>query len=295
MGTWGLDGGQTWKRQDRATGIRAIHAALDQGINLIDTAPVYGKGYSERVVGEALRDRRSRAVIATKFGLRWEGRQIKKNSSPDSIRYEVEQSLQRLQTNWIDLYQCHWPDPDTPVEEVAAALERLIQEGKIRAAGISNFDQKQIRAFAGKLLPASVQAGLSLVSRQTDDELVGWCGKTGVALLAYSPLGGGVLTGKYSVSRPPGDARGRFYPHFRGAAFKQVLQGIPILEEAASARQLTPSQLAIAWVLAQPAVTAALVGIRNQDQARENAAAADIVLDAPEVTRIQEGFAGVLG
>ena len=307
FGAWAV-GGWFWGGQDDADSIRAIHAALDAGINCIDTAPVYGMGHSEEVVGKAIAGRRNEVLLATKCGLRWdtpgEGsnpwtykgldgseKTVVRNLHKAAIIAEVEQSLQRLGTDVIDLYQCHWPDPSAPIAETMEALVTLKQQGKIRAIGVSNFTAAMMAECLRHGPLASDQPPYSLLRRDIEADVLPFCREHNVGVIVYSPLEQGMLTGKVTVDRKfvEGDYRaGR--PWFQPVNRQRVLDALEQVKPIAAAHKATLGQVAIAWIVAQPGVTAAIVGARNPQQARENAQAADIRLSADEVQAIRNVF-----
>ena len=302
FGAWAV-GGWWWGGADERDSIEAIRTALDAGINLIDTAPAYGLGYSEEVVGKAIRGRRDEVVLATKCGLVWHtdagthffdqsGKPICKHLGCASIRHELEQSLLRLQTDMIDLYQTHWQDTTTPIEETMATLLDLKREGKIRAIGVSNATVEHIDEYR-KIGPIDCdQEKYSMLDRELDSERLPYCARNNIAVLAYSPLAQGLLTGKVSADRelPEGDFRSED-PRFSKENRAKVLAFLEEIRPIADVHNATLAQLTIAWTLAQPGLTHALVGARSVQQARENAAAADIVLAAEELATIDAALA----
>ena len=301
FGAWAI-GGWMWGGTDEDKAIGAIHAALDHGINLIDTARVYGYGRSEQIVGRAIHDRRDRVVLATKCGLVWdreEGtfffhaddqgatqrpseKKIYKNLRPDSIRREIEESLKNLQTDRIDLYQTHWQDPSTPVDDTLAALVKLKEEGKIRAIGVSNCSLEELKAY-GRI--DSDQERYSMLDRGIEQNgSLDWCRQQNIAVLAYSPLANGLLTGKIDPDRQynPGDLR-RTQIRYRPDNVRRINALLEQLRPMAERHRATVSQLVIAWTFSQPGLTTALCGARDPQQAIENAAAGDVALSAEEI------------
>ncbi len=301
FGAW-VTGGWMWGGADDRQSIAAIHAALEHGINLIDTAPVYGYGHSERIVGQAIRDRRERVVLATKCGLIWDreegtlhfyaddkgatlrpvDKKIYKNLRPASIREEVERSLRNLQTDRIDLLQTHWQDPSTPLADSVAELQRLKQEGKIRAFGVSNCTLDQLKAY-GPI--DSDQEKYSMLDRNLEENgILAWCRENHVSVLAYSPLANGLLTGKLPPDRQynAGDLR-KANPRFRPENVARINGLMQQLEPIADRHSATIGQLVIAWTAAQPGMTCVLCGARDVEQAKENAAAGTIVLSEEEI------------
>jgi aryl-alcohol dehydrogenase-like predicted oxidoreductase len=278
--------GNLWRAQSKKDCIAIIRAALDAGINLIDTAPQYGRGYAESTVGQAVRRRRDRVIISTKCGLRFDTGKFEFNLSPESIRWEIEESLRRLQTDYIDLYYCHWPDNRTPEEEVGATMMKLKAEGKIRAIGLSNFDTQQMDRFIQSSSLDSLQPPFSLLHRDAEKDLLPWCREHQVGVLSYGSIGGGMLSGKYTTENFPGDKRFRFYKHFQHDLYPKALEVVDVVKNIAKDRSATASQVAIAWVLAQPGITSALVGARGPDQVTTNVNAADLDLNKDEISAL---------
>lgn len=297
-----------WGGADEADAIRAIHAALDAGINLIDTAPIYGFGHSEEIVGKALADRRDRAVIATKCGMVTNTKlgaakfrstaagssptghiDIRIYNHPDSLREEVEWSLTRLQTDHIDLYQTHWQDPTTPIDDTMDALLTLKQAGKIRAIGVCNATVEQMRQYARRGPLDSDQEKYSMIDRKLEAEQLHYCRVQNVAVLAYSPLAMGMLTGKIGPDREfaEGDIRGK-HPRFGRDNRQRVAAMLRELEPIAARNRLTLTQLVIAWTASQSGLTHVLCGARTPEQVQENAAAGNAELPAGELQAVNE-------
>ena len=308
LGAWAI-GGWMWGGQDEQQSIRAIQAAIDEGINLIDTAPMYGFGRSEQIIGRAIAGRREKVVIATKCGLRWDIDQgevhfrtteeaidphgeivVRRCCKAESIIEEVEQSLRRLSTDHIDLLQTHWQDPATPIEETAQAMARLKEQGKIRAIGASNASPQQMDIYRRVSGLDTDQEKYSMLFRDAEKTLLPYCLQHNVAFLAYSPLANGLLSGRMGPERtfPPGDLRGT-RPLFSQENRRTIAALLEEIRPIAEAHAITISQLVIAWTLHQPGCTHALVGIRDPQQARENAAAADVRLTSHELLQINAG------
>jgi aryl-alcohol dehydrogenase-like predicted oxidoreductase len=291
LGTWAI-GGWQWGGTDEKQAIEGIHAAIDAGITLVDTAPVYGLGTSEEIVGKALKGRRDKVILATKCGLIWhaqqgnhffdeDGKPVHRYLGADAIRYEVEQSLKRLQTDTIDLMQTHWQDPTTPIDETMGALMDLKAEGKIRAIGVSNVTTAQMDAYraAGQL--DSDQEQYSMIDREIEATLLPYTRQHNIAMLAYSPLALGLLTGKIGPDRQfSGDDQRIGEPRFSVENRARVAAMLTDFKPLAARHGLSIPQLVIAWTLAQPGVTHVLVGARNAAQAVENAKAGQVTLDA---------------
>ncbi len=309
FGAWAI-GGLMWGGSNEADAIAAIRASLDAGVNLVDTAPAYGLGRSEEIVGRALAGRRQGVLLATKCGLRWdraegelrfdlvspEGDRVRiyHNLRPESLREECEASLRRLRTDVIDLYQIHWPDPVHPLADALDALLRLREEGKIRHIGVSNFPLPLLEEAWRAAAIVSDQPPYNLIDRGIEKEILPWCRVHGVGVLVYSPMARGLLTGAIGRDRefPASDHRqgqAYFEPGRRG----RVLDALERIRPLAEARGVSLANLAVAWVLGTPGVSAALVGARNPEQARQNARAAELELDAEERRRIADAFAGI--
>lgn len=287
LGTWAI-GGWMWGGTDDDAAIAAIRRALDLGITLIDTAPVYGFGHSEEVVGRALAGGlRDRAVIATKAGLEW-GDGVRRNSSPARIRQEVEDSLRRLQTDRIDIYQIHWPDPHTPFEETGAVLRELYDAGKIRAIGVSNFSPAQMDALARSAPLHTDQPPYNLFEREIERDVLPYIRSHGIAALTYGALCRGLLSGAMTASSAfTGDDLRKTDPKFRQPRYGQYLRAVHRLDEFARKHyRKRVLQLAVRWILDQPGVSSALWGVRRADQLDPLPAIFDFSLDASALAAI---------
>jgi len=269
LGTWAI-GGWMWGGSDEADAIATIHTAIDHEINLIDTAPVYGFGRSEEVVGKALASNRlrHRVVIATKAGLDWRDGQPFRDASRARLFAEVEASLKRLRTDYIDIYQVHWPDPFTPLEECAETMLALLQQGKIRAIGVSNFTRLQMREFRRVSRIHTVQPPYNLFERESEEDVLPYCFWHGIATLAYGPLCRGLLSGRM---RPEtvfgGDDQRKIDPKFKQPRYGQYLRAVAELDRFARENYgKHVIHLALRWVLDQPGVSAALWGARKPQQ-----------------------------
>jgi aryl-alcohol dehydrogenase-like predicted oxidoreductase len=266
LGTWAM-GGWMWGGSDQREAIATIHAALNQGINLIDTAPVYGFGASEEIVGAALDGVRAQTVIATKTGLEWRDGKIYRNATGERILRKIDESLRRLRTDYIDIYQVHWPDPLVPVEETAEAMRSLYEQGKIRAIGVSNFSVAQIERFR-KVAPLHVlQPPYNLFERGIEAEILPYCQANGIATLGYGALCRGLLSGRM---RPDtvfhGDDLRGVDPKFQPPRFAQYLEAVRQLDELAQRRfHRHVIQLAVRWML-DKGISVALWGGRHPNQ-----------------------------
>jgi len=297
LGTWAI-GGWLWGGSDRQKAVAAIRAAVDAGVTLIDTAPAYGLGLSEEIVGEALDGRRDRVVLATKCGLQWHvrkgehffdqlGQPVHRYLGPESVRHELEQSLKRLKTDRIDLYQTHWQDASTPIADTMAELLKLKREGKIRAIGASNLSRAELDGYLAAGPLACMQEKYSMLDRGIERELLPLCRERGVAELAYSPLALGLLSGKIKPGRHfNGDDLRRNNPRFTEANLRKVAALLAEVAPVAAAHRATVAQTVIAWTIAQPGITFALCGARDPEQARENAGAGELRLSAEELAAL---------
>jgi aryl-alcohol dehydrogenase-like predicted oxidoreductase len=268
LGTWAI-GGWMWGGTDEAESIRTIRSAIDRGINLIDTAPVYGFGRSEEIVGEALAEiGRDKVLIATKVGLDWREGQPFRNASSARIHKEIEDSLRRLRTDVIDIYQVHWPDPNTRIEETAQAMAELHQAGKIRAIGVSNFSTEQMRAFRAVAPLHTAQPPYNLFEREAEKDVLPYCRGIALATLAYGSLGRGLLSGRVKADRAfKGDDLRSNDPKFQPPRLEQYLRAVERLD--AFARQTYGKRvlhLAVRWVLDQQPLSIALWGARHPAQ-----------------------------
>jgi aryl-alcohol dehydrogenase-like predicted oxidoreductase len=299
LGTWQFGG--DWGSVERDDLKAAVRRGLELGINFFDTAQAYGFGESEAVLAEALQatGREDEVVIATKGGLRRTDSGIERDSSPDWLRRGVEESLRNLDVDAIDLYQVHWPDPDTPMDETAGALRELIDEGKIRHVGVSNFGVPELEEFERTLPVETVQPPYHLFRRDIEDDVLPRCRERDVGVLIYGPLAHGLLSGRMDADwRPPdGDWRNGS-PLFRGDAFRRNLQVVDELRRFAEERGITVPQLAVAWTLAERSVHVAIVGARRPAHIEGTAPAAPLELDAndlAELDRIMEAAVAAEG
>ncbi len=293
LGTWAIGGPWEygWGPQDIDESVSTILAGIEGGINWIDTAPIYGFGHSEEVVGRAIKELGEKPIIATKCGLVWDQQHRKTNClERDSIMRECEASLKRLGIDVIDLYQMHWPEPDEHVEEAWEAMSQLAEQGKVRYVGVSNFSVGQLER-AGRIWPvASLQPPYSMIRRDVEDELLGYCADNDIGVVAYSPMQKGMLTGKFSAERvanlAPDDhrCRDRNFLEPKLSANLKLVQG---LRPIAQRNGLTLAQLAIAWVLRRPEVTAAIVGARQPAQITETIKAAEGSLGDEDLAEIE--------
>jgi aryl-alcohol dehydrogenase-like predicted oxidoreductase len=292
VGAWAIGGGGwafAWGPQDDNESIAAIRAALDRGINWIDTAAIYGLGHSEEVVARALAGRSKRPYVFTKCERVWnERREIGKSLKADSIRREVEASLRRLKLDVIDLYQIHWPEPDEDIEEGWSTMAELKAEGKVRWIGVSNFNVQQLER-ARKIAPVtSLQPPYSILTRGVEDEVLPYCQQNNIGVIVYSPMKSGLLTGSMTRERiaamPPDDFR---TPHFQEPLLSRNLELAELLRRIGARHGRTPGEVAIAWTLRHPAVTAAIVGMRSPKQVDGVAGALEFRLTQNEIDEIE--------
>lgn len=302
FGAWAI-GGWMWGGANEKDAINAIETAIDLGMTSIDTAPVYGFGKSEKLVGQVIHNKRDKVQILTKFGLRWDTKEgefyfnsinekgeevsIHRFAGPESIIKECEASLQRLQTEFIDLYQIHWNDPTTPIEDSMEALGVLMEQGKIRAAGVSNYSAEQMKQADSIINISTNQVPYSMVLRNIEQNLVPYCLESKKGILAYSPLQRGILTGKitpdYKFNK--GDHRPHT-PYFKEPNISRINNFLTKIKPIADDNNITIAQLVIYWTIQQPSITSALVGARNPVQVKENIKAGEIKLDQEELLTI---------
>jgi aryl-alcohol dehydrogenase-like predicted oxidoreductase len=303
FGAWAA-GGWMWGGTERKDAVDAIKASYDLGVTSIDTAPVYGQGTSEEIIGEAIKGiPRDKVQILTKYGMRWditkgdlafksmdnEGKNIDiyKYAGKESIVKECEDSLRRLGTDYIDLYQIHWPDATTPIEETMEAVSMLITAGKVRYAGVCNYDAAQMKEAEKYIKLVSDQVPYSMVNRGIESTLVPYCVENKKSILAYSPMERGLLTGKMKPGYKfgEGDHRANVY-FFKDENLKRTSDFLDKIKYLAEEKNATLGQLVIRWTLEQPGITITLVGARNKDQAMQNAKAVDLNLSKEEVNMI---------
>lgn len=293
LGCWPI-AGMTSLEVDEANSLATLRAALDHGINFFDTAYAYGaSGESERLIAKAIQGRRQELVIATKCGLGWDdNRQRVIDGRPATLRAQVDESLQRLNTDCVELLYLHAPDPKTPIEESAGALEALRKAGKAQLIGVSNFSVPQLEAFHAVCDISVVQPPYNLLQRQMEDDVVPWCEANGASLAVYWPLLKGLLAGKLTRDHvfPPEDGRAK-YPMFQGQEYQRNQDLVDELRLIAAECGQTVAQLVVRWTIQQPGITAALCGAKRAAQITETAAAMSFELDAAQLERIDEAVA----
>jgi aryl-alcohol dehydrogenase-like predicted oxidoreductase len=294
IGAWAMGGGGwafAWGPQDDDESVAAIHAALDAGVNWVDTAAVYGLGHSEEVVARALKGRSRKPFVFTKCERVWnERREIGKSLKADSIRRELEASLRRLQLDAIDLYQIHWPEPEEDIEEGWTAMAQLQREGKVRWIGVSNFNVDHLRRAQAIAPITSLQPPYSMLAREIEETVLPYTQQHGIGVIVYSPMKSGLLSGAMTrerVAAMPADDWRRLTPHFQEPRLTRNLELAELLRAIGQRHGRTPGVVAIAWTLRHPAVTAAIVGMRSAKQVEGVIGAADFRLSPEEVQEIE--------
>ena len=304
-------GGNMWGGNEKADSIASIQASIDHGVTTIDTAPFYGFGLSEEMIGEAIKSHdRSKVQLLTKFGLVWDGSNnskgdfffdaddngkkvpVYKYSSKENVIKEIEESLKRLQTDYIDLLQIHWPDSTTPISETMEAVETLIQQGKIRAFGVSNYNISQIQEAQKTVQIASDQVAYSMLNRKIEAELIPFTVAENIGIIAYSPMERGLLTGKYFTDGKlkDNDHRNGYFGQFDLQKVKTLVEELSSL---ANAKHISISQLVLRWTTLQKGITIVLAGARNAEQAISNAKAMDFDLSVSELEFINQAISKV--
>ena len=310
LGTWAL-GGWLWGGTERNNAEQAIRASIDSGINCIDTAPVYGFGLSEELVGKSIRHNRNRLLIATKCGLVWDDRKgstaffesmdlngkpikVKRCLRKESIIRECDESLKRLGSDGLDLYQCQWPDPATPIEETVEAFSVLKDKGKIRACGVSNFSVSQMEEWQKYMPLTSDQPKYSLLSRDIENDILPFCKKSNIGVICYSPMEMGLLAGKIGMDKvfPDNDTR-KNRPWFQLNKRQEVLDALEQIKPIADKYNTSLGNIAIAWTFHQASITSAIVGARDGEQAKINATTADISLSDEDHYNIRIAFSSL--
>ena len=301
LGTWAI-GGWMWGGTEERDSIAAIQAAVDEGVSLIDTAPAYGMGKSEELVGQALIGRRDKVVLSTKCGLVWHTQQgnhffdqydkpVHRYLGADSIVYEVEQSLKRLKTDYIDHYITHWQDPTTPIAETMEALERLKQQGKIRSIGVSNVSVEELGDYIANGAVDAVQECYSMLDRVIEETVLPVCRSNKISCMSYSSLALGLLSGKIGPAREfDGDDQRKDNPRFSVSNRRKIAVLFEEIMPIAEAHNASIAQIVIAWTIAQPGITFSLCGARNPQQVIENAAAAALVLEPEDIRLIGDAL-----
>jgi len=309
FGAWAI-GGWLWGGADSKEAVKAVETAVDHGMTTIDTASVYGFGLSEELVGKAIKGKRDKVQILTKFGMSWDGNQgefffeskdnsgkdvkIYRHSSKEKVLKDCDESLRRLKTDYIDLFQIHWADPTTPVSETMEALEILIKNGKIRAGGVCNYSVELMKEAAAAFKLTSSQVPYSMVNRNIEKDIVPYCIENNIGILAYSPLQRGLLTGKMKPGHIFNDGDSRpATPYYKEPNFTKILGLLDKIKPIADDRNITLSQLVLNWTIQQPGITCALAGARNPVQVLDNIGATDFSLSCEEISRINKLIADI--
>jgi aryl-alcohol dehydrogenase-like predicted oxidoreductase len=299
VGAWAMGGGGwafSWGPQDDNESVAAIRAAIEKGVNWVDTAAVYGLGHSEEVVGRAVAGISPRPYVFTKCARIWnEQRQIGKSLKAESVRAECEASLRRLKLDCIDLYQMHWPEPDEDIEEGWAAMAKLQREGKVRWIGVSNFNVEQLKRIAGIAPVTSLQPPYSMLVRGVEEKILPYTQQNGIGVIVYSPMRSGLLSGGMSKERVAAFAEDDFrrrVPDFQEPALSRNLRVADLLKSIGQRHGRTAGEVAIAWTLRHPAVTGAIVGMRSPSQVDGVIGALDFRLSQRELDEIEGILAG---
>ncbi len=307
LGCWSLGAGSRWEGSSDERSIATVRRAIEEGVNFIDTAPVYGFGGSERILGEALQGRRDKVFLASKCGLVWDDRRtISRSLAASTVRSDVESSLRRLRTDHLDLLQLHWPDHDTPLEETARALEDLLRAGKARRIGVTNFSVADAEALSRMVPIVSCQALYNLLERnpatyhaitleyRTEKEVLPYCREKGFAFFPYSPLFQGLLTGKFTPQTrfTSNDVRSE-NPKLSGPVFERYLAAADTLKLVAKGEGLSLTELSLGWLCNRPDVTSVICGAHEPEQIVANASASEVVLSEAALKRIEEIIADV--
>jgi aryl-alcohol dehydrogenase-like predicted oxidoreductase len=289
LGGWPFGGGYDWGELNEKDATLAVETALEQGINWVDTAPVYGNGASESFLGKVLRGKREKILLATKCGLVKNGSWTDHDLSPNAIRKQLEDSLLRLQTDFIDLYQIHYPDPKVPLQETLKELVRLKEAGKVRHIGVSNFTAEELLTATNLTEIAAVQNEYSLLHPQKGNQVFSVCRERGVGFIGYGTLCGGILSGKYKKepNLRRADARNYFYKSYRGAAFDEAQQVVKRIKTMAKHKGVSPAEVAIGWALSVSAVSSVLIGARTKEQILQNIKGGDILFSSQELAYLE--------
>ncbi len=296
FGAWAIGGPWEfgWGPVDDEASVSAIRKAIDSGINWIDTAAVYGLGHSEEVVARAISGHRDDVFLATKCGMVWDdSRKVRVHLGPVSIRKEIEASLRRLRTDHVDLYQFHWPDPDTPVEESWETMVRLKEEGKAKHIGVCNFGVDLLKRCSAIERPQSLQPIYNLVRQDVSKEVLPYCLQNGIGVVAYSPMMSGLLSGKFDITKLAADDWRRKNKVFQEPLLSREIALVERLRPIASKYGRTVGQLAVAWVNMNPAVTSSIVGARTAGQVEENNGG-DFIIQPDDMLKIDEALSETL-
>ncbi len=295
LGTWAI-GGTMWSDYDEKNAVEAIEASIDNGINCLDTAPAYGNGHAEELIAPIISGRRDKIIIATKCGLDIENRN-RTTLDPVFVMHDLEMSLKRLKTDYIDLYQMHWPDPATPIEKTMDVLNSAKEAGKIRHIGICNFSGAQLLDAMKYGEIASYQPNYSLLERDIEHDQMKVCVDNNIGIISYGSLGAGMLTGKYKEHPQfkKGDARNFFYKFFKKEYWPEVKAVVDTVVGIAKKRGVKPGHVAVAWILAKQGIASAIVGARNAEQVMDNLGGSGLALTPDEITALDRVSENVYG
>ena len=293
LGTWAFGGDKWWGPQEDRDSLETLRLALSKGISLIDTAPIYGRGRSEKIIGIFFKKHklRTKIILATKVGLSWDGPKILHNLKKKRIFEEVSESQKRLQTDYFDLYQVHWPDPDTPIPETAEAMRELYQKRTIRAVGVSNYSVPQMREFMKYCPLHSLQPNYSMFKRDIEKEIVDFCVRNKIAIITYAPLYSSLLTGKFffdNVKIPEDINRKMKNADLTEPRFSINKEALEDLKAIAAGYKKTLSQLALNWNFSQKGITSCIVGMRNSAQVDDNSGCVGWKISAADMEKIAE-------
>lgn len=295
LGTWAI-GGTMWSDYDEKNAIKAIEAAIDNGVNTIDTAPAYGAGHAEVLIGSVIAGKRDKVIIASKCGLDLENG-MRKNLKPEFIKYDLEQSLKRFKTDYIDLYQIHWPDDSVNIVDTMEALVKLQDEGKVRHLGLCNYSGTELKEAVKYADIVSLQPNYSLLERGIEKADLPFCIEKGIGVIPYGSLGAGMLTGKYKEhpTFKKNDARSFFYRFFKKEYWPAVKAVVDTLINISEKRGVNPGHVALAWNLAKPGVSAVIVGARSAEQMLDNIGGASLILSSAEISELDVVSANIYG
>jgi len=291
LGTWAFGGDKWWGTQKDQDSLSTLYKAIELGVNFIDTAPVYGRGRSEEIIGKALKKKnlRDKVLLATKVGLPWEGRNIRHDLSKKSIFKEFEDSLKRLKVEVIDLYQVHWPDLETPIQETAEAMRTLYEKGRIKAIGVSNYSVEEMKEFMKHSPLHCLQPPYNMFRREIESQILPSCLQNNIGVIVYTPLHSGVLTGKFFFGEKiPSDKIRSINPDLKEEKIQITREILSKLKDIASGYGKTLTELALNWVISKKGITSAIAGARKASQIEQNAGAVGWNISEEDQEKIEE-------
>lgn len=293
LGTWAFGGGSWWGKQEDRDSVSVLDAAVKSGVNTIDTAPIYGRGRSERVIGDFIAKRkiRDKVVLATKLGLQWQGSSILHNLTKAYMLKELDDSRRRLRTDYFDLYQVHWPDPNTPIAQAAEIMQSFFQKGIVKAVGVSNYSVAQMREFMKHSCLHCLQPQYSCFERGIETEIIPFCIENNISIITYAPLYSGILTGKFffeGAPIPDDTNRNLKKRDLEEPGYSINKKALEKLKEIAGTYQKTSAQLVINWNFSQPGITSAIVGTRRLSQFKDNLGAVGWKINLRDMARIDK-------